>query len=172
MNYEEMSDKYKAYVEEHVKNIKLAFNWLYQYLPDLFDYCDSDLLGKQISSHDMSKWSKEEYDPYCEYFYGDNKTDEVKQNFDKAWLHHIHNNPHHWNYWVLIDNGETKALPMDYFNICEMILDWWTFSWKSGNLYEIFDWYDKHKDKMILHEQTRNIIEEILHKIKEVLDNG
>ena len=51
-----------------------------------------------------------------------------------------------------------------------MIGDWWSFSWKTGNLYEIFDWYDTHKNRMILSEHTRELVEEILEKIKVKLD--
>ena len=51
--------------------------------------------------------------------------------------------------------------------ILEMIADWWSFSWKSDNLEEIFDWYDKHKDKMLLHEKTRKLVEDILEAIKD-----
>lgn len=53
-----------------------------------------------------------------------------------------------------------------------MICDWWSFSWKSGNLYTIFDWYDEHKNYMILSDDTRKIVEDILSKIKEVLDES
>ena len=53
--------------------------------------------------------------------------------------------------------------------VIEMICDWWSFSWKSGNLGEIFDWYEKHKD-MKLHENTRKFVEDILGKMKEELE--
>ena len=55
-------------------------------------------------------------------------------------------------------------MPLEY--VIEMICDWWSFSFKTGNLYEIFDWY-----KMILHEKTKKFVEETLDKIKKVLDD-
>ena len=51
-----------------------------------------------------------------------------------------------------------------------MICDWWAFSWKSGNLYSIFDWYDNHKSKIILSKRTRNKVESILTQIRKKLD--
>ena len=51
-----------------------------------------------------------------------------------------------------------------------MICDWWSFSHITGNLYEIFDWYKVHTKKMILHENTKKLVEEILDKIKKELD--
>ena len=46
-----------------------------------------------------------------------------------------------------------------------MICDWWAFSWNKGNLNEIFDWYEKHKNYMKLSSNTRNKVEEILSRI-------
>lgn len=52
----------------------------------------------------------------------------------------------------------------------EMICDWWAFSWKSGNLYEIFGWWDEHKEYMTLSPRTRNTVEAILAALKDTLD--
>ena len=59
---------------------------------------------------------------------------------------------------------------MPYKYIIEMICDWWSFSWNKGNLKEIFDWYDDHKNHMKLHKDTRKTVEEILNRIKEKLE--
>lgn len=53
--------------------------------------------------------------------------------------------------------------------VIEMIADWWSFSFRSGDLSEIFDWYEKHKD-MKLHPKTRKLVEKILLRIKSELD--
>lgn len=112
----------------------------------------------------------EEYEAYDRYFYG-NPSFKAKQEFNYAWLHHIHHNSHHWQYWVLQndDDGE-EVLEMPYHYVVEMICDWWSFSWSKGNLDEIFEWYEKHKD-MKLHPETRKLVEEILGRIKKELEN-
>lgn len=51
----------------------------------------------------------------------------------------------------------------------EMLCDWFAFSFKKGNLTEILSWYEYNKNKMILHSETREFIENLLNKIKEVL---
>ena len=133
-------------------------------------YCFRCGLYKQGLAHDLSKYGAEEYSAYDNYFYG-KKTEDVKRAFDYAWLHHIHNNPHHWQYWVLInDEDGTKALEMPEEYALEMVCDWWAFSHKSGNLKEIFDWYKSHKKNMILHEKTRKFVEDLLDKIKKILE--
>ena len=53
-----------------------------------------------------------------------------------------------------------------------MICDWWSFSWRSGNLYEIFDWYSKHRDKIQMNVISRKIVEDILNKIHTKLDEN
>ena len=91
-----------------------------------------------IQRHDESKSSAEEYGPYVDYFYGvrDSETD---KRFNRAWLHHIQENPHHWQHWVLLqDDGSEECLDMPYWYAVEMVADWWSFSWKTGDLYEIF----------------------------------
>lgn len=172
----QMSRSYDLYLWEHRNNVKRAFEWIKENLPDLLDlyFGDAGDLEQQIClKHDESKDQQDEYDAYDRYFYGNNKSFAVVQEFNYAWLLHQHRNPHHWQYWVLInDNPDegTVALDMPFPAIIEMICDWWAFSWKSGNLHEIFDWYDKHKEHMILSDKTRREVEYILFKIKEKLD--
>ena len=72
--------------------------------------------GEKLVNHDQSKYDEEEYEAYDDYFYGKEGKDEddiavIDNAFDYAWLHHIHHNPHHWQYWVLVnDDDGTKAL--------------------------------------------------------------
>ena len=125
------------------------------------------------NAHDQSKYDKEEYDAYDKYFYG-NRSYEVVQNFNYAWLQHIHKNPHHWQHWILINDDSDLGIvaleiPLNY--IIEMICDWWSFSWRSGDLYEIFDWYAKHRDGMQMNDTSRIIVEDILNKMRTKLDD-
>ena len=167
-----MSISYDQYLDQHRKNVLKGFNWLVDNLPDFFKGVDTHAIATQILMHDASKTSKEEYDAYNEYFYGGNRSFRVVRNFQNAWLHHIHNNPHHWQYWVLIndepDEGEV-ALEMPYECIIEMICDWWAFSWQKGDLSEIFSWYDKHQKYIKLASNTRRIVEDILWELRDRL---
>lgn len=169
---DEMRDSYDSYLDEHIGGVKKAFDWLYHNLPELFNNYDADYIGSIISQHDQSKYDDEEYFAYCEYFYGDNKNSkEVLSDFDFAWLHHQHNNPHHWQHWLLReDDGDNKALEMPYEYILEMICDWWSFSWKKNDLYEIFNWFDNNTEKILLHENTRKTVDDIMSKIKVKLE--
>lgn len=169
-----MSKQYDLYLEQHRSNVAKGFYWIQENLPELLINIPGVSYEYQICySHDYSKNELDEYEAYDAYFYGGNRSYKVVQDFNYAWLNHIHRNPHHWQYWVLInddpDEGEI-ILDMPYNYIIEMICDWWAFSWNSGNLNEIFDWYEEHKDYMKLSEKTRKKVEDVLTNIKKKLE--
>lgn len=170
-----MSKQYNDYILDHKYNVKCAFQWMRTNIPEIFIGLDKDInIGQQIIyEHDVSKYSQEEYDAYDKYFYGNNKSFKVVEDFNFAWLHHIHTNPHHWQHWVLINDDPeegTKTLDMPVNYIIEMVCDWWSFSWKSGDLYSIFNWYKEHRDYIKLSDDTRRIVDSLLFIIHKKLD--
>lgn len=113
-----MSQKYDEYLEKHRQAVKKAYQWIAAYIPELTDVEAT----RNIEFHDMSKNTPDEYTPYDNYFYGE-QTPAIIEAFNRAWLMHIHRNPHHWQYWVLI-NDEPKEgtilieMPYPYINVC------------------------------------------------------
>lgn len=164
-----MSVQYDSYLEQHKSNVQKGFEWIKEKLPELL----TDGIEWQTEfAHDYSKSNPDEYEAYDTYFYGGNRSYKVVQDFKRAWLLHIHRNPHHWQHWVLINDEPeegTVALDMPYNYILEMICDWWAFSWQKKDLFAIFDWYDEHKDYMKLSKNTRKTVEKILDAMKEKL---
>ncbi|MEY8515354.1 DUF5662 family protein [Lachnospiraceae bacterium 29-84] len=168
-----MSYQYDQYLIQHKENVKKGFDWLQTNLPELVEGIPN-LEWQCRFAHDQSKFEPDEYAAYDAYFYGGNKSFAVVQEYRRAWLLHIHRNPHHWQHWVLVndnpDEGEViLEMPINY--ILEMICDWWAFSWAEGRLLEIFKWYDGHKNYMKLCPNTRRKVEEILSKIKGKLED-
>ena len=185
-------DKYEEYLTTLISNVNKAYQWLKENLPDVLtedNYIDEVAyygeLDDIIARHDASKYCKTpdvdnyyelkcEYDAYADYFYGE-KTPEVEQKFDHAWLAHIHANPHHWQHWMLQNDDPDigmRVLDMPYVFIIECICDWWSFSWKQNKLDEVFTWYEKNKKGIILSDKTRKTIESILDKIKQKLEES
>ena len=160
-----MSKQYDEYLREHIVAVQKAMNWMLNNIESLEEetgYNRSEFVYV-ASVHDMSKHGPHEYDAYDAYFYGERDEDA----FNRAWLHHIHNNPHHWQHWVFVnDSGSLMALEMPKLYALEMIADWWSFSWRANNLFEVFDWYEKHKGVIILHQNTRKFVEGVLDEIK------
>lgn len=164
-----MSYKYDQYLEKHKANVKKGFEWMLENLPELVRDIP-DLEWQTGFAHDQSKSEPDEYEAYDAYFYGGNRSYSVVQEYRKAWLLHLHRNPHHWQHWILINDDPEEGeiileMPDNY--ILEMICDWWAFSWADGNLSEMFNWYDEHKKYMKLHPDTRKRVEYILGRMKE-----
>jgi hypothetical protein len=169
-----MSIDYDRYLQQHISSVEKGFRWMQENIEDLF--IDPDLETKAeeiILNHDKSKTELDEYEPYDAYFYGGNRSYKVVEDFRKAWLIHIHRNPHHWQHWVLINDDPKEGeiiMEMPYVHIIEMICDWWAFSWIKGDLTEIFTWYDAHKDYMKLHKNTKATVESLLEEMKKKID--
>ena len=162
-----MSREYDDYLTNHINNVQKGIDYLRYRYPDEIDALIDGRLWL-IRQHDDSKYTEHEYHAYDDYFYGNNKSYEVVNRFKRAWLFHIHNNPHHWQYWVLLNDDEgEEILEIPTWYVVEMVCDWWSFSWKNKKLDEIFDWYEKHKDKMKLHPDTRKLAEKLLAMIKK-----
>ena len=169
-----MSREYDIYLQNHKDNVRKGYEWIKLYIPEVLKDLNLDELDAQICfEHDASKSLIDEYGAYDRYFYGGNRSYQVVQDFNYAWLFHLHRNPHHWQFYVLINDNPGEGMiildmPLNY--IVEMISDWWAFSWNGGDLYEIFKWYDEHKDYMKLSDKTRKTVDDILAKIREELD--
>lgn len=119
--------------------------------------------------HDWSKFLPDEMIPYANYFYGGDKRkdrfyspSQGYANFNYAWLKHQHRNPHHWQHWVLQeDNGDAFPMEMPTKYVFEMVADW-RGAGKAQGFNDTPAWYQKNKDKMILHPETRKLVEATL----------
>lgn len=122
--------------------------------------------------HDLSKFLPDEFIPYARSFGGKWKYDERPQwvidAFDVAWLHHQRRNKHHWQYWVLIqDDDPTMCIEMPVRYAYEMVADWRGAGraygkTKRGDDPNTRNWYAAHQHKMLLHPNTRALIERLL----------
>ncbi len=121
----------------------------------------------RIVKHDWTKFLPSEWFPYVDHFYGGR---DVKRphgrgivSFDRAWLHHLHWNDHHWQHWVLLnDDGTTEVLPMPDASIREMVADWYGAGYAIHGTDDLDEWYEKSKTKMRLHQSTRDGVEILL----------
>jgi hypothetical protein len=160
-------------MNKYIKNLKYIFRHKWY----VFLECRRIGITWRGIMHDMSKLLPDEFGPYAEYFYGDkpnhyrgfhNGGDD--QEFDKAWLKHIHRNPHHHQYYVLRkDDGTSIALEMPDVFVKEMCADWCGAGRAQNKPYNENDpyketrgWYLENRDKMTLHPKTKEEVEFIL----------
>jgi hypothetical protein len=119
--------------------------------------------------------SDREFKAYAEYFYGTWRVENmppppaVQEGFDHAWLLHQKRNDHHWQYWVLReDSGAAKPLAMPELVIREMLADWVGAGRAiHGMQSNALDWYNKNKDKMVLHPDTRFTVVKFLEQLNQ-----
>lgn len=175
MNYQESADKYSEYLTSHIENVNKAYKWFIDnnILDDVFDNETIDKAKVKCTSHDQSKYQEPEFESYRQWF--DPTNEEVEENnqgnrekFLIGWNHHLHNNPHHWEYWTLLDETDqtnilTLDIPDEY--IIEMLCDWFSFSISKNDPKEIISWYKDKKDGIIMHQNSQEKIQKVLDKI-------
>lgn len=164
--------EYKSYIDVHRSYVKAAYNIYEKFFISFFNIPSSmrDDIAKQIECHDESKYDKAEFYAYRKYFFptheeANQKNEEVTHDFHKAWLHHIHENPHHPEHWQYYDN-ETRELVlirMPYGYIVEMICDWLAMS--KLDVSNMLKWYDEKGSKKKMHPDTKHIVERLLHEL-------
>lgn len=188
-----MSKEYNKYLYKHKVFVCVG----YYFLENLYSPNSSGrtkfhtaLQMDQLFLHDKSKSSIVEYGPYDNYFYPKGKLDQKAiADYKFAWLNHIHENPHHWQYWVLInDDDGVEALPMPRRYILELLCDWMSFDiiyiepdFTSIEPYGTFklnasklkQYWKDHENTMILHPSTRSSINYMINKLEKTYgENG
>ena len=169
--------EYDKYLSLHIANVQKTFEERFlPYYENELSLEDIDSLREQISHHDDSKTSVEEYQPYVDKFYPDGSKSEemIYNNFAYAWLHHLHNNPHHPQYWYLrndTDHSEDRVLDIPFNYIVEMLCDWGSFYYMDEEKKpginpnsRARDWYNLHGEEFGFSDNTKNQIEKIFDK--------
>lgn len=147
----EMVDWYIKRTKEHINRVKE--NLLR--IGDWFDF-DTKELKERADSHDLSKYSTEEKEPYIwlSWYYKKEKEGDkfkyppkIKETIDKATLHHISVNPHH-------PEAHSSSKEMTNLDIAEMIADHAAMSqelgsslveWTRNNTIKKYEWKSSQK---------------------------
>jgi hypothetical protein len=131
----------------------------------------------QLLIHDWTKFTPVEWGPYVRHFYGSTaKPLDIGQGymhergddsaFDAAWEHHWRHNPHHWQYWSASGDG-TPPAPIPEAYTCEMVADWYGAGRAQGNP-DVSAWYNANGKKMLLHDDTRALVERLIGDAKRL----
>ena len=134
-------------------------------------------LYKQGLLHDLSKYSPVEFLVGCKYYQGDkspNNVEREKNGCSMAWLHHKGRNKHHLEYWIdygLDGSRNLTGMKMPVKYVVEMFIDRMSAS-KNYQKDKYTDespllYYEHGKDHYLLHEETRELLERLLHMLAE-----
>lgn len=154
--------EYIDYIKEHIMNVQKAWTEVKKkcenYLAYMMPMSDYKIIEYCIRTHDKSKFSKEEFEPYRKNFYpiNDQEKEENKTAFDLAWKHHYTVNLHHWDHWVEI--GRENEMPFTF--VVEMVCDWQAMSYKFGGTAK--EWYEKNKHTIILGKNQKIWVDKLL----------
>lgn len=124
--------------------------------------------------HDWSKFTPVEFVNYARCKYGIKSIDV----WAKAWLHHLHHNPHHPEYWLLSWRGDpdyyngfgngvapfVTVLPMPEMFLREMVADMMATSMEISGSYNIAVWLNANGPKMLLHDESITRLDSVMHE--------
>jgi hypothetical protein len=102
-----------------------------------------------------------------------------KERWAKSWLHHLHHNPHHPEYWILTWRGNPSfydeigkeltdfvtILPMPETYVREMIADMMATGKKVAGTWDISHWLNENGPNMNLHGETVRLIDKIMREL-------
>lgn len=118
--------------------------------------------------HDQSKFSGSEFFGYAMHFQGGGAPD----SFARAWLHHIHCNPHHWQHWLFADGFAPKgsavengAVPMPGVYALEMVADWLGAGRTYTGSWDMTEWLERNVPRIRVHSRTAVYLAKILNRI-------
>lgn len=129
-------------------------------------------------THDLSKYTPEEFIPGIIYYQGNrspNNAEREDKGYSRAWMHHKGRNRHHYEYWTDYSSDKSKRgllvgviMPRRY--IAEMVCDRIAASkiYNKKNYDEAFPlcYLLQGIDTALMHEQTKNELVYILNMLK------
>lgn len=163
-SYKKSRDQYVEHLTEHRNNVVKAWNIIK--LVDIPFKYDKKIVANLIYSHDVSKHGKYEFDYYRQWNYPATADEGNRSVFNKGFLHHLHNNPHHWQHWTVLTE-QNILTPIDIPNeyILEMISDWLSFSINENNINDLEKWYNNKRVDIKFTQVTRDKVESLINKI-------
>jgi len=143
--------EYIDYLEEHLENIRKAFNELSKKCEGMW-WVKEDVawhtLRQQVCYHDISKFSKEEFVEYQRAFFPVGE----KENLTKAWEHHKKNNTHYH-----------ESLKDD-LDVIHMVIDWTAMGYKFGDTAQ--EYYERNKKNIVIDTDKKKVLYEIFMRIR------
>lgn len=143
----------------------------------VMQYCFRLGLYRQGLMHDLSKYNPAEFCAGVKYYQGNRSPNDAQRRalgYSPAWLHHKGRNKHHLEYWLdynIAKGGEITGMEMPVKYVAEMLCD----RIAACKVYlkddytdaAAWDYYAKGRDRYLLHENTRALLEQMLLLVKE-----
>ena len=128
--------------------------------------------------HDLSKFTPTEFAAYGAHFHTARPVHEcatsfyqptgAARTFDEAWIHHLHRNDHHWQFWTLTEaeTGSVCCIRMPEACALEMVADWWgAYRARAPRGIPVGLWFRENEWRIRLHPGTRALVEDLLDQV-------
>lgn len=126
-------------------------------------------------THDLSKYSYEEFWESVSYYQGNHSPiSECKKNegYSRAWLHHSGRNKHHFEYWYeYLSPDSMPVIPYKYTveMICDNLAAGMTYegkNWYSG--YQLWYWNKTRESKDIkMNQKIQDVLTEVFTLVRD-----
>lgn len=143
----------------------------------VMNYCFRAGLYRQGLLHDLSKYSPVEFFAGVKYFQGDhspNEAERLDRGYSAAWLHHKGRNKHHLEYWIDYDPAQGlrmggMEMPKRYVAemFCDRVAACQIYQKEQYTDASPWEYYEKGKDRTILHPNTRALLEKLLLMLRD-----
>ena len=127
-------------------------------------------------THDLSKYTPTEFRVGARYYQGTrspNAAEREVKGYSEAWIHHKGRNRHHFEYWtdMSMETGKYEAVPMPRKYLAEMVMDrraaCMTYEGKNYSSGSALRYFDRSRDKWLMHPQTRRELGYLLNMLAE-----
>jgi len=128
-------------------------------------------------THDLSKYSPEEFRVGAKYYQGHrspNNAEREEKGYSTAWLHHKGRNKHHYEYWFDYSAEEKKGIipvkmPTKY--IVEMLVDRVAackiYEGKNFTDAAPYDYFRSGRDVVVMEKESKELLERLLKMFYE-----
>lgn len=131
-------------------------------------------LIRQGLAHDLSKFSRAEFNAGVKYYQGDRSPqtrEREVRGYSAAWLHHKGRNKHHFEYWMDFVDGKRQfiKMPAKYFAemVCDRIAASKIYLKDKYNDGSPLEYFESKADKDFMPAETREDLHSFLTMLKE-----
>ena len=127
-------------------------------------------------THDLSKFSPEEFWISCRMYQGTRSPNEAERElkgYSSAWIHHKGVNKHHFEHWTdynpVTKKVEPVKMPIEYVieMFCDRVAASKVYMGKNYNDSCSLEYFERAKGRRIIHPETSDLLEKLLIMLAE-----
>lgn len=127
-------------------------------------------------THDLSKFSPEEFWVSCRMYQGTRSPNEAERElkgYSSAWIHHKGVNKHHFEHWTdynpVSKKVEPVKMPIEYVieMFCDRVAASKVYMGENYNDNSPLEYFERGKGRRLIHPETSDLLEKLLIMLAE-----